>query len=171
MEGLSELSSHTDKITPLDFTPVILGLVLRDTVWLVSASDQSESILLIAATPEAVARVVSSFLFGWMSDVHGSALKKHISSLVKVRIATALYGAPDVVMEWQVRRNNFTRMSFVEHDNPSQEKGASSCQSMHQGIPFADQRGHVSTAWLQPLKCNPKTSSLATVLVPQCQAR
>ena len=24
-----ELSSHTDKITPLDFTPVILGLVLR----------------------------------------------------------------------------------------------------------------------------------------------
>ena len=51
-----------------------------------------------------------------MSDVHGSALKKHISCLVKVRITAPLDGAPDVVMEWQVRRDNFTGMSFFEHD-------------------------------------------------------
>ena len=89
-----EFSSRTDKITPLDLTPVILKLVLRGT---------RSGLCLHAATPEAVASVVSSFLFGLMSDVHGSALKKHISCLVNVRIAAALDGAPDVVMEWQVR--------------------------------------------------------------------
>ena len=57
---------------------------------------------------------VSSFLFGVMSDVHGTALKKHISCLVKVRIAGALDGAPNVVKVWQVRRDNFTGMSFFE---------------------------------------------------------
>ena len=41
-----------------------------------------------------------------MSNVHGSALKKHISCLVKVRIAAALDGAADVVMEWQVLVND-----------------------------------------------------------------
>ena len=58
-----------------------------------------------------------------MSDVHGSALKKHISCLVKVRIAAALDGAPDVVMEWQVRRDNVTGMSFFEHEPTLQDKG------------------------------------------------
>ena len=47
------------------------GLHLRPT--------KASRFLYVAATPEAVARVVSSFLFGVMSDVHGSSLKKHIS--------------------------------------------------------------------------------------------
>ena len=112
-----ELSSRTDKITLLDFTPVILGLVLRGTgSGLYLHPTKASRFLHVAATPKAVARVVSSCLFGLMSDVHGSALKKHISCLVKVRIAAALDGAPDVVMEWQVRRDNFTGMSFFEHE-------------------------------------------------------
>ena len=97
-----ELSSRTDKITPLDFMPVILGLVLRGTgSGLYLHTTKASRFLYVAATPEAVARVVSFFVFGLMSDVHGSALKKHISCLVKVRIAAALDAAPDVVMEWQ----------------------------------------------------------------------
>ena len=37
---------------------------------------------------------VSSCLFGVIGDVHGTALKKHISCLVKICIAGALDGAP-----------------------------------------------------------------------------
>ena len=58
--------------------------------------------------------VVSSCLFGVMSDVHGTALKKHISCLVQICIAGALDAAPNVVKVWQVRRDNFTYMSFFE---------------------------------------------------------
>ena len=96
-------SSRTDKITPLDFTPVILGLVLRGTG---SGLYRLLPKRVDSVLREAVARVVSSFLFGLMSNVHGSALKKHISCLVKVRIAAALDGAADVVMEWQVLVND-----------------------------------------------------------------
>ena len=62
------------------------------------------------------------FCFGLMSDVHGNALKKHISCLVKVRIAAALDEAPDVVMEWQVRRDIFTGTSFFVHEPTLQRK-------------------------------------------------
>ena len=71
---------------------------------------------LSSRTPEAVARVVSSFLFGVKNNEHDSALKKHISCLVKVRIATALDEAPDVVLEWQERRDIFTGTSFFVHE-------------------------------------------------------
>ena len=112
-----EFSSRIDKITLLDFALVILKLVLRGTgsslyLHIIKAS----RFRYVAATPEAVTRVVSSFLFGFMSDVHGNALKKHISCLVKVRIAAALDEAPDVVLEWQVRRDIFTGTSFFVHE-------------------------------------------------------
>ena len=57
-------------------TPVILEFCAkRDRVWLVSASYKASRFLYVAATPDAVGRVVSSFLFGLMSDVHGSSLR------------------------------------------------------------------------------------------------
>ena len=115
-----KLSSRTDKITPLDLTPVILELVLgcqkgHGLACICILPKRVDSFML-RQRPEAVARVVSSFLFGVMSNVHGSALKKHISCLVKIRIAEVLDGAPDVVKGWQVRRDNFTGMSFFEHE-------------------------------------------------------
>ena len=116
-----ELSSRTVKITPLDFCD--LGArAKRDRVWLVSDPSKASRVLYVAATPEAVARVVSSFLFGVKNNEHDSALKKHISCLVKVRIATALDEAPDVVMEWQVRRDIFTGTSFFVHEPTLQRK-------------------------------------------------
>ena len=65
--------------------------------------------------PQAVAKVVSSFPFGVMSNEHDSALKIYISCLAKMRIKDALVGAPNYV-NWQVRRDNFTVLSFFEHD-------------------------------------------------------
>ena len=118
-----ELSSRTVKITPLDFALVILELVPRGTgSGLYLHPSKASRVLHVAATPEAVSRVVSSFLFGVKNNEHDSALKKHISCLVKVRIATALDEAPDVVMEWQVRRDIFTRTSFFVHEPTLQRK-------------------------------------------------
>ena len=57
-----ELSSRTDKITPLDFTLVIWELVLRGIgSGLYLHPTKASRFLYVAATPEAVARVVSSF--------------------------------------------------------------------------------------------------------------
>ena len=71
-----ELSSRIDKITLLDFALVILKLVLRGTgSGLYLHPTKASRFLYVPATPEAVARVVSSFLFGLMCDVHGNALK------------------------------------------------------------------------------------------------
>ena len=92
-----ELSSRTNKITLLDFTAVILGLVLKETgSGLYLHPTKACRFLHVAATPEAVARVVSSFLFGFIN-----ALKKHISCLVKIHITDALDGAPNFVKVWQ----------------------------------------------------------------------
>ena len=92
-----ELSSRTNKITPLDFTPVILGLVLKETgSGLYLHPTKTCRFLYVAAMPEAVARVVSSFLFRFIN-----ALKKHISCLVKIRITDALDGAPNFVKVWK----------------------------------------------------------------------
>ena len=66
--------------------------------------------------PQAVAKVVSSFPFGVISNEHDSALKIYISCLVKMRIKDALVGAPNFVKMWQVRRDTFTLLSFFEHD-------------------------------------------------------
>ena len=102
----------------------------------------------VVATPEAVARVVSSFLFGLMSDVHGSALKKHISCLVKIRIAEVLDGAPDVVKEWQVRRDNFTVMSFFDHELTLQRQRVPPLVNpCTEASLLLNQKGHISTAF------------------------
>ena len=95
-----ELSSRTDKITPLDLTPVILGLVLRGTG---SASFESASSPL-CCTPEAVAKGVSSFLFGLKNNEHDSALKIHFSRLTIMCIAGAPDGAPVFVKMRQVHQ-------------------------------------------------------------------
>eukprot|EP00450_Noctiluca_scintillans_P038759 CAMPEP_0194477338 /NCGR_PEP_ID=MMETSP0253-20130528/1102_1 /TAXON_ID=2966 /ORGANISM="Noctiluca scintillans" /LENGTH=985 /DNA_ID=CAMNT_0039316301 /DNA_START=74 /DNA_END=3031 /DNA_ORIENTATION=+ len=121
-----ELSSRTDKITPAELTPVILELVLGcqegQGLACICILPKRVDSFDVVATPESVARVVSSFPFGVMSNEHGSALKKHISCLVKMRMAEAADGAPDDVKEWQVRRDNFTGMSFFEHERTLQRR-------------------------------------------------
>ena len=171
-----ELSSRTNKITPLDLTPVFLELVLgcqegQGLACICILPERVDSFD-VAATPEAVAWVVSSFLFGVMSDEHGSALKKHISCLVKIRIAEALDGVLDVVKEWQVRRDNFTGMCFFEHEPTLQRQRVpplvNPCTEASLLLIKEDTFLQRLT---QSLKCNPKTSSLASSPAPQCRAR
>ena len=107
-----------DKISLLDLTPVILELVQRcqegQGLACICILQKQVDPFDVAATPESATRVVSSFLFGVISDGHGTALKKRISCLVKICIAEALDGALDVVKVWQVRRKYFIGMSFFE---------------------------------------------------------
>ena len=67
-----------------------------------------------------VARVVSFFPFSLVSNEHDNTLKIHIACLDKMRIADASDGAPNYVKMWQVRRDNFTKLSFFEHERSLQ---------------------------------------------------